>query len=99
MTGALLAFSALAVSVRLLAGSLSVMEILTLRAGIGLAVMATLAALMVASQGGPLHLAVALHFAPLPYNLFLFVALWRTPRRTAAAAGVGLAWVAAMTFA
>ena len=45
MTGALLAFSALAVSVRLLAGSLSVMEILTLRAGIGLAVMATLAAM------------------------------------------------------
>ena len=44
MTGALLSFSALAVSVRLLAGSLSVMEILTLRAGIGLAVMAALAA-------------------------------------------------------
>jgi hypothetical protein len=69
--------------------------------GVGtlLNVMATLAALMVASQGAPLHLAVILHFVPLPYNLFLFAALWRTPRRTAAAAGVGLVWVAAMTLA
>jgi hypothetical protein len=69
--------------------------------GVGtlLNLMATLAALAVASQGAPLLLAVVLHFAPLPYNLFLFAALWRTPRRTAAAAGVGLVWVAAMTLA
>ena len=44
MTGALLSFCAMAVSVRVLAGTLSVMEILALRAGLGLAVMATLAA-------------------------------------------------------
>src|SRR5215475_6483854 len=43
MTGALLSFSAMAVSVRVLAGTLSVMEILALRAGLGLLVMASLA--------------------------------------------------------
>ena len=45
MTGALLSFSAMAVSVRILAATLGVMEILALRAGLGLLVMATLAAL------------------------------------------------------
>jgi drug/metabolite transporter (DMT)-like permease len=44
MTGALLSFSAMAVSVRVLAGTLTVMEILALRAGLGLMVMAALAA-------------------------------------------------------
>jgi drug/metabolite transporter (DMT)-like permease len=44
MTGALLAFSAMAVSVRLLAGALSVMEILAVRSGFGLLVMVGLAA-------------------------------------------------------
>lgn len=58
---------------------------------------ATFAAFMLASQGVPLHLAVALHFAPLPLNVFLFAALWRAPRRTAVSTGIGLAWVAAMT--
>jgi drug/metabolite transporter (DMT)-like permease len=45
MSGALLAFSAMAVSVRALAATLGVMEILALRAGFGLIVMATLVAL------------------------------------------------------
>ena len=45
MSGALLSFSAMAVSVRALAATLGVMEILALRAGLGLMVMATLAAL------------------------------------------------------
>ncbi len=44
MSGALLLFSAMAVSVRVLAATLGVMEILALRAGLGLMVMATLAA-------------------------------------------------------
>ena len=62
MTGALLSFCAMAVSVRVLAGTLSVMEILALRAGLGLAVMATLAATRadlratINSQHLPLHL-------------------------------------------
>ena len=45
MSGALLAFSAMAISVRALAATLGVMEILALRAGFGLIVMATLVAL------------------------------------------------------
>jgi drug/metabolite transporter (DMT)-like permease len=45
MTGALLAFSAMAVSVRALAGRLSVMEILAVRSGLGLLLLAALAAL------------------------------------------------------
>ena len=44
MSGALLSFSAMAVSVRVLAATLGVMEILALRAGLGLMVMATLVA-------------------------------------------------------
>lgn len=60
---------------------------------------ATFAALMLASQGVPLSLAVALHFAPLPLNVFLFAALWRTPPRTAVSTGIGLAWVAVMAVA
>jgi drug/metabolite transporter (DMT)-like permease len=44
MSGALLSFSAMAVSVRVLAATLGVMEILALRAGLGLMVMAALAA-------------------------------------------------------
>ncbi len=62
MTGALLAFCAMAVSVRALAGRLSVMEILAVRSGLGLLVMATLAALRpdlratIYSKQLPLHL-------------------------------------------
>ena len=44
MSGALLAFSAMAVSVRALAATLTVMEIIALRAGLGLLVMAAIAA-------------------------------------------------------
>jgi drug/metabolite transporter (DMT)-like permease len=44
MTGALLSFSAMAVSIRVLADTLTVMEILAVRAGLGLIVMAGLAA-------------------------------------------------------
>jgi drug/metabolite transporter (DMT)-like permease len=45
MTGALLSFSAMAVSIRVLADTLTVMEILAVRAGLGLVVMAGLAAM------------------------------------------------------
>jgi drug/metabolite transporter (DMT)-like permease len=45
MTGALVSFSAMAVSVRSLGTTIGVMEILALRAGLGLLVMATLAGL------------------------------------------------------
>jgi drug/metabolite transporter (DMT)-like permease len=62
MTGALLSFSAMAISVRVLARTLGVMDILALRAGLGLTVLATLAAMRVdlrrtiSSRHLPLHL-------------------------------------------
>lgn len=54
------------------------------------------AALMMVSQGQPLALAVAVHFAPLPYNTFLLASLWRTPGRPASVRVIGCAWFAAM---
>jgi hypothetical protein len=48
MSGALLCFSAIAVSIRALSGAFSVMEILAVRSGFGLVVLALLAAARVA---------------------------------------------------
>lgn len=42
-------------------------------------VLFTGAALVVAASGGSMALAAALHFSPLPYNLFLVAAVWRLP--------------------
>src|SRR5713226_2418903 len=62
MTGALLSFSAMAVSIRVLSRTLSIMEILAMRAGLGLLVMASLAVLradlraMIPSRHLALHL-------------------------------------------
>jgi drug/metabolite transporter (DMT)-like permease len=63
MTGALLSFSGMAISVRQLAGTVSIMEILTLRAGIGVVV---LAALAVAQP----HLRKLIFTRQLPLHLF-----------------------------
>lgn len=58
---------------------------------------ATLLALAAVTQDAPSGLAVALHFAPLPYNLFLFGALWRTPGRSEVAIALASAWLVIMT--
>jgi hypothetical protein len=42
-------------------------------------VLATGVALAMAASGLSIALAAAVHFAPLPYNLFLVVAVWRQP--------------------
>ena len=63
MTGALLAFSAMAVSVRVLAGALSVIEILAVRAGIGLLIMSAVAAMRP-------DLRAALRSRHLPLHIF-----------------------------
>jgi len=67
--------------------------------GIGTLVnlVATMLALAAITQDAPSGLAVALHFAPLPYNLFLFGALWRTPGRNDFAVGLVVAWLVVMT--
>lgn len=60
---------------------------------------ATFAALMAAAQGAPIAVAAAMHFAPLPYNLFLFAALWRLPERGKVLPLLALAWLVVMTVA
>ncbi len=58
-----------------------------------ISLVSTFAALMMLGFKAPTPLAIATHFAPLPYNLFLFLAVWRTADRagqaTAAAAKTG----------
>lgn len=55
------------------------------------------AALMLAAQGADLLIAAVVHFATLPYNIFLVLALWRTPQRTRIMAWTSLIWLAAVT--
>lgn len=66
--------------------------------GVGTVVnmMFTFMALMAASRDAPFW-AVAIHFAPLPYNLFLFAAVVRAVPRSRIAAAVSLVWLALMT--
>ena len=54
-------------------------------------------ALMIAAQGGNLWVAAAVHFASLPYNVFLVLALWRTPKRSPVMAWTSLFWLGAVT--
>ncbi|MDP3085359.1 MAG: hypothetical protein Q8N44_16950 [Rubrivivax sp.] len=54
-------------------------------------------ALMLVAKGVSTAIAVAVHFAPLPYNLFLFAAVWRHPQRTAFIGGAAALWFAAAT--
>lgn len=67
--------------------------------GVGTAInaMATLVALMAASQGAPSWVAVAIHFAPMPYNVFLFAAVGRALPESPAARWWALVWLAMMT--
>lgn len=60
-------------------------------------VLATFVALLAASQGTAAWAAVAIHFAPLPYNLFLFAAVGRASPRSRLAVVLSAAWLAVMT--
>lgn len=55
------------------------------------------AALMLAAQGVDLLIAALVHFAMLPYNVFLVAALWRTPRCTKSMAWTSVVWLVVMT--
>ena len=55
------------------------------------------AALMLAAQGTDIVIAAMVHFALLPYNVFLVVALWRTPQRTRTMAWTSWVWLGAVT--
>lgn len=54
--------------------------------------LATLGALILAAQGVALVFAVAVHFAPLPYNVFLVAAIGRSPQRTPLITALTGAW-------
>jgi hypothetical protein len=58
---------------------------------------ASFLALMIVALAGSVAIAVAVHFAPMPYNLFLFAALWRYPRRPALISVAACAWLLAAT--
>ncbi len=58
---------------------------------------ASFAALAAAAAGAPVAWAAALHFAPMPWNVFLFAALWRHPARPWPMAWVAVVWLVVMT--
>jgi hypothetical protein len=58
--------------------------------------LSSIAALILASKGVDLRVAVALHFAPIFYNLFLFISVWRSPQCTVIKRALAFAWLAAM---
>jgi hypothetical protein len=62
----------------------------TLVVGTLINVVATVAAVLLLGAEVPDWLAVTVHFLPLPYNLFLFLAVWRTSERRQ----VPFAWAA-----
>ncbi len=65
--------------------------------GTAVNLLATFAALMAASQGASTWIAAFIHFAPLPYNLFLFAAVDRTKPRSTMAIALALCWLVVVT--
>jgi len=57
----------------------------------------SIVALIAVALGAPLGLGVLIHFLPLPYNLFLYLSLWRHPDARDAQRWTGLAWLALVT--
>lgn len=51
--------------------------------GTAVNVAATLLAVALLGAGTSLPLVLTVHFLPLPYNIFLFVAIWRSAKRAA----------------
>ena len=68
-----------------------------LAVGTAVNLLATFGAVIAVAQQAPAWLAAAVHFGPLPYNLFLFAAVNRSPRRTTAAVAAAAVWLAVMT--
>ncbi len=66
--------------------------------GVGtvLNLLASLVALAMASQGLPAGAAVAVHLAPVPYNLFLLLSVGRSPERGTAVELLAGLWFVAM---
>lgn len=54
-------------------------------------------ALALLATGLPGALAVLVHFAPLPWNLFIVAAVWRHPRCQAGSRVLAASWLVVMT--
>lgn len=65
--------------------------------GTAVNLLATFAALITASKGGPTWAAAVIHFSPLPYNLFLFAAVGRASPRSRVAMVLATAWLCVIT--
>lgn len=59
---------------------------------------AALAALLLLARDAPDGLGAAVYFAPLPYNLFLLVSLWRSAARTGGPAAAAARLLAGLWF-
>ena len=59
---------------------------------------ASFATLMLIAQGASPGAALLMHFAPLPYNLFLYAAVWRFPQHTSRVRLIGTIWFLAVVF-
>jgi hypothetical protein len=57
---------------------------------------ASVVGLALLAGGAPAWLAVALHFAPVPYNLFLLLSVGRSPERSTGVELVAGLWFVAM---
>lgn len=68
-----------------------------LAVGTAVNLLATLVALVVASQGVSVWMAAAIHFSPLPYNFFLFAAVNRAKPRSGLAIALAFAWLVVTT--
>jgi hypothetical protein len=64
--------------------------------GITVNAASTLAAVLLLALDAPAPLAVAIHFAPVPWNLFLFASVWRATARLGPAAAFAWQSVAAL---
>lgn len=46
---------------------------------------------------GSVWIAVAMHFAPMPFNLFLFLAIWCVREKSWFASTIAVGWLGVMT--
>lgn len=56
----------------------------------------SVAALLLLANGAEIAVAVIVHFLPLPYNVFLVMAFWRSGQRTNVTSAIALLWLGAV---
>ena len=71
----------------------------TLVVGTLVNLVASFVAMALAASGVPLAAAAAVHFTPVPYNVFLLAAVLRAPWRTPLSSLLALGWCLVVTIA